>query len=291
MSRSLRNARDFLTFTGPGTFVFASVVVVSFVAGILLTFTNWNGLAGDLSFAGLANYRTAFADTDFWTSMWLTAKYTVLVVVLANALAFSIAYALSGRIRMRGVLRAGFFTPNLIGGIVLGFIWYFIFTQGAVQVFSAIGVDGLATSWLASETLAFWALVIATVWQIAGFLIVIYLAGLTTLPGEVLEAASIDGAGGWRRVRSIVLPLMRPTVTICVFLTIGRSFMTYDMNLTLTNGDPYGSTVLAAMHVYRKAFVSQDFATGQAEALILFVVVATVALLQVAVSRRKEVDL
>jgi len=139
--------------------------------------------------------------------------------------------------------------------------------------------------------LPFWALVIATVWQVAGFLMVIYLAGLTTLPQEVLEAASVDGAGQWRKLWNVVLPLMRPTATICIFLTVARSFMTYDMNLTLTNGAPYGSTALAAMHVYQKAFVSQQFATGQAEALVLFVIVAVVSLIQVSVSRRKEVDL
>lgn len=291
MRRRWIDARDFVVFTGPATAAFTSVIVVSFTVGIFLTFTSWNGLDEDLSFAGLANYGAAIADSAFWSSLWLTAKYTVLVVVLANALAFALAYALSGRIKLRGALRAGFFTPNLIGGVVLGFIFYFIFSQGVVAIGQGVQMAVFSSSWLGSEDLAFWALVIATTWQVAGFLMVVYLAGLTTLPKEVLEAASIDGAGGWDRLRSVVLPLMRPTFTICVFLTIGRSFMTYDMNLTLTNGDPYGSTVLAAMHVYRKAFTSQQFATGQAEALILFVIVSAIAVAQVALSRRKEVDL
>ncbi len=289
--RRRRDLGDFAVFVGPATLAFASVVVVSFVAGILLTFTRWNGLDEDLSFAGLSNFQAALGDAELWSSLWLTAKYTLLVVVLANVIAFAIAYALSGKIKLRGALRAGFFTPNLIGGVVLGFIFSFIFSQGVVAAGQTFKTSVLSSSWLADENLAFWALALASAWQIAGFLMVIYLAGLTTLPQEVLEAASIDGAGGWARLRSIVLPLMRPTFTICVFLTLGRSFMTYDMNLTLTKGDPYGSTVLAAMHVYRKAFTSQEFATGQAEALILFVVVSTIALAQVALSRRKEVDL
>ena len=188
-------------------------------------------------------------------------------------------------------MRAGFFTPNLIGGVVLGFIWYFIFSQGLVAVGTALGIDALSTSWLASETMAFWALVLATVWQVAGFLMVVYLAGLTTLPQDVMEAASIGGAGGVRRLRAIVVPLMRSSFTICVFLTIGRCFMTYDMNLTLTNGGPYGSTALVAMHVYQKAFVSEQFGTGQAEALVLFVIVAVISILQVSISRRGEVQL
>lgn len=289
--RRWTNARDFAFFAAPATAAFASVTVVSFVVGIYLTFTKWNGLDEDLSFAGFANYSAAIADSEFWSSLWLTAKYTLLVVVLANALAFALAYVLAGKIKLRGVLRAGFFTPNLIGGVVLGFIFYFIFSQGVVAIGQGVKLAVFSSSWLGSEELAFWALVIATTWQVAGFLMVVYLAGLTTLPKEVLEAASIDGAGGWKRIRSVVLPLMRPTFTICVFLTIGRSFMTYDMNLTLTHGDPYGSTVLAAMHVYRKAFTSQQFATGQAEAMVLFVIVSTIALAQVALSRRKEVDL
>lgn len=289
--RRWRDVRDFAFFGAPATLAFASVVVVSFVAGILLTFTNWNGLDEDLSFAGLANFRAAVADEEFWSSLWMTGRYTFLVVVIANVLAFALAYPLAGRIRLRGFLRAGFFTPNLIGGIVLGFIFYFIFSQGVVALGQTVKLGVLSSSWLASPNLAFWALVIATSWQVAGFLMVVYLAGLTTLPGDVLEAASIDGAGGLRRIRHIVLPLLRPTFTICIFLTIGRSFMTYDMNLTLTKGDPYGSTVLAAMHVYRKAFTAQEFAVGQAEALILFVIVAVIALAQVASSRQKEVDL
>lgn len=289
--RRRRDALDFAFFTGPATLAFTSVVVVSFVAGVLLIFTTWNGLDDALGFAGLANIGAALGDAALWGSLRLTAVYTLAVVVGANVLAFALAYALSGRIKLRGVLRAGFFTPNLIGGIVLGFVFQFIFSQGVVALGETVKIGVLSSSWLGSETLAFWALVIATAWQIAGFLMVIYLAGLTTLPREVLEAASIDGAGGWQRLRGVVLPLMRPTFTICVFLTIGRAFMTYDMNLTLTNGDPYGSTVLAAMHVYRTAFVSQQFAKGQAEALILFVIVSAIALAQVALSRRKEVDL
>jgi raffinose/stachyose/melibiose transport system permease protein len=291
MRRRWDDARDFMVFAGPSTFAFVSITIVSFVAGVVLTLTNWNGMSDSLSFVGLGNYAAALRDTEFWSSLWLTARYVVLVVVLSNALAFALAYALSGRVRLRGALRAGFFTPNLIGGVVLGFIWYFIFSQGLVAIGTRLGIDVLSVSWLASETMALWALVIATVWQVAGFLMVIYLAGLTTLPQDLLEAASIDGARGWRRLRSVVIPLMRPTFTICIFLTVGRAFMTYDLNLTLTNGGPYGSTALVAMHVYQKAFVSEQFGTGQAQALVLFLLVAVISVLQVSISRRREVDL
>jgi raffinose/stachyose/melibiose transport system permease protein len=196
MRRRWGNLGGFLVFAGPSIFAFVSLTILSFVAGLILTFTDWNGLSDDLEFVGLANYVEAVGDAEFWSSLWLTTRYVVLVVVLSNALGFAIAYGLSGRIPMRSALRAGFFTPNLIGGVVLGFIWYFIFSQGLVAIGTTTGIDILGSSWLASDTMAFWALVVATVWQIAGFLVVIYLAGLTTLPRDVLEAASIDGAGG-----------------------------------------------------------------------------------------------
>jgi raffinose/stachyose/melibiose transport system permease protein len=291
MKGHFSNTRGFLLFAGPATFAFASIIVVSFVAGILLTFTDWTGLSDKVSFVGLDNYAAAVADPTFWDSLWLTARYVILVVVLSNAAAFLFAYALSSRLPLQNLLRAGFFTPNLIGGIVLGFIWYFIFTQGLVAVGTALGIDFLSSSWLASDTMAFWALVIVSVWQISGFLMVIYIAGLTTLPRDVLEAAAIDGAGRWQQLRMVVLPLMRPSFTICVFLTLGRAFMTYDMNLALTNGGPYGSTVLVAMHVYRTAFISEQFGVGQAQALVLFLIVAVISLIQVSISRRGEVQL
>jgi raffinose/stachyose/melibiose transport system permease protein len=291
MKGHLSNTGGFLLFAGPATFAFASIIVVSFVAGILLTFTDWTGLSDKVSFVGLDNYAAAVADPTFWDSLWLTVRYVILVVVLSNAAAFLFAYALSSRLPLQNLLRAGFFTPNLIGGIVLGFIWYFIFTQGLVAVGTALGIDFLSSSWLASDTMAFWALVIVSVWQIAGFLMVIYIAGLTTLPRDVLEAAAIDGAGRWQQLRMVVVPLMRPSFTICVFLTLGRAFMTYDMNLALTNGGPYGSTVLVAMHVYRTAFISEQFGVGQAQALVLFLIVAVISLIQVSISRRGEVQL
>ncbi|MBI4941779.1 MAG: sugar ABC transporter permease [Actinobacteria bacterium] len=291
MSRHWRNAGGYLMFSGPSTFAFGSVTIVSFVAGVVLTFTNWDGLSTSLSFAGLDNYRAAAADSAFWASLAMTGRYVLFVVLLSNVLAFLLALGLSGKIRGKGLLRAGYFTPNLIGGVVLGFIWYFIFTQGLVAVGEALGLEALSSSWLASPSQAFWALVITSVWQLVGFLTIIYMAGLSTLPRDVLEAADIDGASGLTKLRLVTLPLVRPSITICVFLAMGRSFMTYDVNLTLTNGGPYGSTEMVAMHVYQKAFVYQEFGTGQAQALLLFLIVAVISAVQVSLSRRGEVDL
>jgi raffinose/stachyose/melibiose transport system permease protein len=223
--------------------------------------------------------------------MGLTLKYVVLSVILVNAVGFLFAYFLSGKIkRGQNLFRAGFFTPNLIGGVVLGFIWQFVFSQVLVKFGKGAGIVFLSKSWLSDPTKAFWALVIVSVWQLSGYMMLIYIAGFTGLSEDVLEAASIDGAYGWSKMRHITLPLMVPSFVICVFLTLSRAFMVYDINLTLTGGEPYGSTRLVAMHVYEKAFTARLYGIGQAEAVFLFLVVAIVSGLQVYIGKKKEVE-
>ena len=238
---------------------------------------------------GFQNYIDTFKDTEFWSSMWLTLRYVVISVILVNTVAFLLAYLLSNGIKGQNFFRAGFFTPNLIGGVVLGFIWKFIFSNVFTAVGKALGADWLSKSMLSAPKSAYFALILVTVWQLAGYMMLIYIAGFTGLSHDVLEAASIDGATGWRRMRSIILPLMVPSFVICIFLTLSRTFMVYDLNLTLTKGGPYASTRLVAMHVYEKAFTSRNYGVGQAEALFLFVVVARISGLQVWMGRKKEV--
>ena len=155
---------------------------------------------------------------------------------------------------------------------------------------SVTGLKIFKTSWLSDPTKAFWALVIVTAWQLSGYMMLIYVAGFTSLPTDVLEAASIDGATSFQKMRYVVLPLMVPSFVICLFLTLSRTFMVYDVNLTLTGGDPYGTTKLVAMYVYEKAFTSRQYGVGQAEALMLFVMVAVVSCLQVYYGKKKEVE-
>ncbi|HCM22841.1 MAG TPA: ABC transporter permease, partial [Ruminococcaceae bacterium] len=186
--------------------------------------------------------------------------------------------------------RAGFFTPNLIGGVVLGFIWEFIFSRVLVNFGSVTGLKIFKTSWLSDPTKAFWALVIVTAWQLSGYMMLIYVAGFTSLPQDVLEAAAIEGCNATQSVFRIILPLMVPSFVICVFLTLQRCFMVYDINLSLTKGGPYNSTVLIAMHVYQKAFLSHQYGVGQAEAFILFIMVAAISGLQLYFSKKLEVE-
>ena len=237
--KSSNKGKDFCVFALPGLFCFLAVVMVPFVYGIYLTLTDWNGVSSVKNFVGLSNFAAVMRDAQFWKSLLLTFKYVIAVVVLVNVIAFLLAYILTRGIKGQNFFRAGFFTPNLIGGIVLGYI---------------------------------------------------YVAGFMGLSEDVLEAASIDGASGWVKMKNIILPLMMSSVTICLFLTLSRAFMVYDVNLSLTGGAPYGTTEMAAMHVYEKAFTSRQFGVGQAEAFILFIIVACISGIQVYTTKKREVE-
>ena len=255
-------AKDFCVFALPGMFCFAAVVIVPFLYGVYLTLTDWNGVSSVKNFVGLSNFVGVMQDSQFWTSLLLTFKYVVFVVVIVNVLAFGIAYLLTRGIKGQNFFRAGFFTPNLIGGLVLGYIWQFVFSRVFVSIGEATGWSLFEISWLSDPTKAFAALVIVSVWQLSGYMILIYVAGFMGLSPDVMEAADIDGASGLVKLTNIIIPLMMSSITICLFLTLSRAFMVYDVNLSLTAGAPYGTTEMAAMHVYEKAFTSRQFGVG-----------------------------
>jgi len=214
------------------------------------------------------------------------------MVILTNVIAFFLAYILTSGIKGENFFRAGFFSSNLIGGIVLGIIWNFIFST----VFVYIGknffsfIPFLSKSWLGDPTKALWALVITTVWQYSGYMMIIYIAGFISVPKELLEAASIDGANNFVKLKNIILPFMVPSFVVCLFLSFQRGFIVYDINLSLTTGGPYHSTELISMHVYEKAFLAQQYGIGQAEAFFLFVVVFIVAVSQVYFGKKLEME-
>ncbi len=288
--RSKNNGKDFCIFALPGMFCFFAVVIIPFLYGVYLTLTDWDGVAKTKNFIGLTNFAGVIRDGQFWNSLLLTFQYVIVVVVLVNVIAFGIAYLLTRGIKGQNFFRAGFFTPNLIGGIVLGYIWQFVFSRAFVSIGESTKWSLFEISWLSTPGKAFAALVMVSVWQLAGYMILIYVAGFMGLSEDVMEAASIDGASGWRKMVNIVLPLMMSSITICLFLTLSRAFMVYDVNLSLTAGGPYGTTEMAAMHVYEKAFTSRAFGVGQAEALILFIVVAYISGLQVYFTKKQEVE-
>lgn len=286
----LGKSKNFLMFAGPAVFGFLAVVVIPFIYGIYLTFTNWDGISPDKSFVGVQNYISVLNDKEFWSALWLTIRYVFVSVILINIVSFILGYLLTSGIKGQNLFRAGFFTPNLIGGIVLGFIWEFIFTRTWPVIGNNLGIDILQKSWLSDPTKAFWALVLVSIWQYSGYMMLIYVAGFVGVPKDLTEAAEIDGCTGWQKTRFVTIPMMVPSFVICLFLSVTRTFMVYDLNISLTNGGPFASTTMAAMHVYNKAFNSREFGVGQAEAIILFIVVAAIALTQTYIGKKMEVD-
>ncbi len=245
-------------FAGVTTFVFVAVVIAPFVYGLYLTLTSWDGVSLNKPFVGLANYSATFADTAYWQAMGRTMIYTLIAVVLVNIVAFILAFLVTSGVKGQNFFRAGFFVPNLIGGIVLGYVWKFV--------------------------------IIVAVWQYAGYMMLIYVAGFMSVSNDVIEAAKIDGCTNMQTIVHISVPLMVSSFVQCLFLTLTRCFMVYDVNLSLTKGEPFNSSVMAAMHVYNQAFTYKYFGTGQAEALILFVVCAVVGMAQVYIGKKAEVS-
>lgn len=280
----------FMIFGFVPLFAFLTVIVIPFLIGIFMTLTNWNGTSDTFQFMGFSNYQTALTDPVFWSSLGTTFKYVIVTLIFTNIVAFALALLVTSGIKGQNFFRAGFFTPNLIGGIILGFVWQFIFARILPYVGTEFGWGIFSSSWLGDPDKALWALIIVTVWQNAGYMMLIYVAGLNGISDSLMEAASLDGAKFWRQLFTIKVPLMVPAFTISLFLTLQRSFMVYDTNLSLTNGDPYRSTELIAMHVYKEAFVYHNFGSGQAKAFILFVIVALIAILQVSAMKKVEVE-
>jgi len=285
-----RNTGLFFLFAGPSLFAFTVVFLIPFFVGFYLTLTKWDVIRNDGSFVGFVNYVEVFRDKAFWTQLWFTMRYVFFTVIISNLLAFVIALALTSGIKGERWLRAGYFTPNLIGGIVLGYLWQSLFSRVLPYLGQKYGWTLFQTSWLTSTDKAFWALVIATSWQFAGYLMIIYIAGFTGVPKDIVEAAKIDGAGNLTVLRKIVLRLSVPAVVVCVFLSLSRSFLTYDLNLSLTKGDPFNSTELVTYYIVQMAFMSNQYGIGQAEAIVLFVVVAVISVTQSYLLKKLEVE-
>lgn len=281
--------KQYLMFAGPGTLLFLAVVIVPFLYGLYLTLTSWDGISAVKPFVGLANFAAAFQDTAYWQAMGRTFLYSVFAVILINIVAFALAYLVTSGVKGQNFFRAGFFVPNLIGGIVLGYVWKFVFNRAFVALGNAI--TGSTTASLLSTTNgAMFCLILVSVWQYAGYMMLIYVAGFMSVSKDVQEAAMIDGCNSMQTMRNVTIPLMRSSFVQCLFLSITRCFVVYDVNLSLTRGEPFNSSVMAAMHVYNQAFTYKNYGLGQAEALILFLVCAIVGVTQVMVGKKGEVD-
>lgn len=278
-------------FMLPVLICFVIGFVWPFIQGIYLSFCNFR-LVSDATFVGFDNYGKAFTDPSFGHSFWYTALYAVVSLVLINVLAFLVAYALTQGIKGSNLFRTVFFMPNLIGGIVLGYIWSMIF-DGILSQYH--------TSILLNSTYGFWGLIILMCWQQIGYMMIIYIAGLQAVPEDILEAARIDGASRSQTLFKVVIPNMMPSFTICTFLTLINGFKLFDQNLALTGGQPFiiqpdGTTIktteMLALNIYNTFYGSNVTSQGvaQAKAVIFFILVAGLGLLQLSYTRKREVQ-
>lgn len=286
---NLRELKKFSIFALVPLAAFVFVLLLPFFNGLINTFTDWDGFK-ITKFIGLDNYVQAFQDEKFWTTLNFTFAFVIVSVILVNLIGLLLALLVTVKMKGSTLLRTFFFVPNLIGGVILGVIWQFIFDRALTNISEMNGWSIFQESWLIEPTTAFWALIIVTTWQSAGYVMIIYVTGIMSIEQDVIEAARIDGASPLRTLFSIKLPLMAQAFTISLFLTLRNAFMAYDVNLALTNGGPYRSTELISMHVYTEAFDFGQFGTGQAKAVIMFLIVALAAITQVAISKRFEVQ-
>jgi raffinose/stachyose/melibiose transport system permease protein len=284
-----RSLKKFLKFAGIPLAIFTVVLVVPFVNGFYYTFTDWDGFKVD-KFVGFDNYAESFSDPKFWSTLKFTGLFVIVSLILVNVVAFGLALIVTSNLRSRNFLRTLFFVPNLVGGVVLGVIWQFIFNSAIVALANKYDWELFKQSWLQDTNKAFWALIIVTVWQSSGYMMIVYITGLVSIENDVLEASQIDGASPLRTLFAIKIPLMAQAFTIALFLTLRGGFMAYDVNVALTGGGPFRTTELISLHIFQDAFGEGNFGTGQSKAVVMFIVVALAALVQVTVSKRYEVQ-
>lgn len=268
-------------FVLPTMAAFMIGFIVPFIEGIYLSFCKFTTIK-DAKFAGISNYIEAFKDTTFPHAFGFTAVFAIVTLVLVNVLAFALALALTQKIRGTNIFRTIFFMPNLIGGIVLGYIWQLIFDGIFSHFDMALKLNA---------KLGFWGLVILICWQQIGYMMIVYIAGLQAIPDSLKEAAMIDGANAWKRLFHVTIPNMMPSITICTFLTITNSFKLFDQNLSLTGGEPLHKTEMLALNIYDTFYGRVGYeGVGQAKAVIFFLAVIVISMLQLRLTRSKEVQ-
>ncbi len=281
-----------ILFMTPCLLAFLLVIICPFFLGIWYSLTDYNGISSTINYVGFANYQNMFAAPEFTYSFLITLLYTVINVVLVNVVSFLLSLLVTSNLRLRNVYRAGFFVPNLIGGIVLGYIWQFLFNN----VFVSIGLT--PSSLISKSSSVIWAMSLVNTWQYAGYIMMIYVASIQSVPASLLEAASVDGAPYLTRLRKILIPLMANSFTISLFLTLTNSFKQFDLNYALTNGGPsmrfagkvVKSSQLLAMNIYDTAITAKKLSEGQAKSVVFFLVLVVFSLVQVYFNKRREIE-
>ena len=282
----------FVLFVVPLLFIFTTVVIIPFIIGIYYAFFEWDGIsANPMEFVGLDNFGKLFEDDQFLKSAWLTTLFTVLSVITINAVGLTFALLVTSKIRTANAARTLLFMPYLIGGLILGYIWQFVFLDVFEFLGELTGLTDIFFNWLIDPQFALYAMVFVFTWQMAGYVMIVYIAGIQAIPNDVVEAAKIDGATSWQRFMRITLPLLMPALTISLFLTLSSAFKIYDVNLSLTGGGPANATELFAMNIYNEIFGYSNYGYGQAKAIVFFLIVAAITLTQVYITKKREVEM
>ena len=268
-------------FVLPTMIAFFIGFILPFIMGIYLSFCDFTTVT-DAKFIGLKNYALALGDAIFKHSFWYTAAFALVSLLIINIIAFALALALTKKLKRTNIFRTIFFMPNLIGGIVLGYIWQLIFSGILSQYSMAINLD---------STLGFWGLIILVCWQQIGYMMIIYIAGLQSIPEDMMEAAEIDGANRIQKLFKITIPMMMPSITICTFLSITNGFKLFDQNLALTAGEPAKMSEMMALNIFNTFYGRSGFeGVGQAKAVLFFILVVLIGLVQLRITRNKEVE-
>ena len=281
MQKTLK--RYFPIFVLPTLIAFSFAFIIPFVMGVYLSFCKFKTIT-NAQFVGLENYIKIFADKDFVNAFGFTLKFSVVSIITINVFAFILALALTRKIKGTNLFRTVFFMPNLIGGIILGYIWQ--------QMINAVLLK-YETTLVANPTYGFWGLVILMLWQQIGYMMIIYIAGLQSIPSDYIEAAKVDGATAWQTFWKVKIPNLMPTITICLFLSITNGFKLFDQNLALTGGAPAHSTEMLALNIYNTFYSRAGIAwqgIGQAKAVIFCILVVAISMIQLKATRSKEVQ-
>ena len=272
----------FPVFVLPTLLAFTIGFIVPFIMGVYLSFCKFTTVT-DAKFVGLQNYVKIFTeDGTFGHALWYTTAFTVVSVVLINVIGFAVALLLTKKIKGTNIFRTVFFMPNLIGGIILGYIWQLLLNGLLLQINKTLTY---------SSVYGFWGLVILMCWQQIGYMMIIYIAGIQNIPGELIEAAQIDGANKGQLLKHVIIPMVMPSITICTFLTLTNSFKLFDQNLALTNGEPSNMSEMLALNIYNTFYGRTGWeGVGQAKAVIFFILVGAIAMIQNRLTRSKEVQ-
>lgn len=292
MKNRKKDAAWYVLFTLPLVSIFTIVVIIPFFIGVGYSFFSWDGLPlNPKIFVGLENYGKLFSDSRFMSSAGHTIVFAVIAIIIINVLGLAFALVVTSKLKVKNVARAMLFMPYLIGGLILGYIWKFIFTDAMLSLAESTGLDNIFFSWLLRPDFALVALIIVSTWQMAGYIMIIYITGIMGIPDEVIEAAQVDGAGFWQTLFRIKFPLIMPSFTICLFMTLSNCFKIFDVNLSLTGGGPNNATEMFAMNIYNEIFSLNNFGYGQAKAIVFFIAVAVITMLQVMITKKREVEM